>query len=181
MAQATRERADGTGRYHPGGTLDRLLYRLGFLLGGRRACPYCGGRRRGGGLMPSVYDSAIGQIKSLREVPRWSGSASSSVIPDSVRDDAVLFLRKIEARMGNSVLPPTLVTWTSDCGVSLEWKVDDPPELHEVVFLPKGETEYSVRNLRTDTLVRADEAMNIEDVLSWFKSGMVNRRSLIRS
>jgi hypothetical protein len=118
---------------------------------------------------PELYADVIAQIKSLETLkPRWNAHGASA-IAESARDAAITFLRQIEAKFGSSVLEPAVAP-TSDGGVSLEWKF--PPQLLEIVLLPHERNEYSLRDLESDKLIRADEDLSSGELIELIRTSV---------
>ena len=115
------------------------------------------------------YPNAFDGINSLSTLKRcWNGHGASP-IEESVRDVAVGFLHEIAGKFSMAVPEPS-VGPTSDGGVFFEWRLSSPARLLQIVLLPKGQNEYSLRDLESDRLIRVDEDLDRGEQLELVRS-----------
>jgi hypothetical protein len=127
-----------------------------------------------------LYAHAIHVINGLEQLkPRWNGHGASPIAED-VRDAAIGFLREIAVKFGPPVPEPS-VGPTSDGGVFFEWQLTNPARLFQIVLLPKGQNEYSLRDVAHDHLLRADEELSRGELLELVRSLIVDEQLLRRA
>jgi hypothetical protein len=120
-----------------------------------------------------LYADAIDVIHSLKILkPRWNAHGASP-ISEPVRDAAVGFLREIAGKFGTRVPEPS-VGPTSDGGVFFEWRLPSSGRQLQIVMLPHERNEYSVRDVASDRLLRADDDLTRSELLELVRSAIVD-------
>jgi hypothetical protein len=152
-----------------------LLRLLAHWIEPRRR-PAASGRSRSPRPLATAFPSLVLRIESFERLPeRWNGHQAGP-IEKQVRHEAIAFLGKLDANFGPHVPEPSAVDPTSDGGVAVEWKVAEPPTLVQVMLLPSGANEYTIRDLTTDRLVRGAEDVADDVLLDLVKTSVVNHQ-----
>lgn len=129
---------------------------------------------------PEPYAHAINVIGALGTLkPRWNAHGAAPIL-ERVRDAAVGFLREIAGKFGTAV-PEPVVGPTSDGGVFFEWELVSPPRRLQIVLLPDEQNEYSLRDLASDRLIRADDDLTRGELLELVRSLVVDEALLRRA
>jgi hypothetical protein len=124
------------------------------------------------------FEGAISRIRGIASMqPGWNGHGAA-VAPREVRGTAIDFLLRLAQNFGTSIPAPTLVAPTSDGGVTLEWRLREPAEAIEFVFLPGGLHEYAFRDLDQDRLDRAEENVSEAELFGMAKMVLVGRHTI---
>ena len=124
------------------------------------------------------FERAISDIERIGSMEAgWNGHGAP-IAALEVRNQAIGFLRRLLSNFGTSIPAPTLIAPTSDGGVTLEWRLREPSEAIEFVFLPNGSHEYSFRDLDKDRLDRVEEDVPEGELFRWAKIALVGRTTV---
>lgn len=125
------------------------------------------------------FAESIALINRIGEMEPGFNGHHAAVATLTVRQDAIRFLSRLASSYGTSVPEPSMVAPTSDGGVALEWRLQWPSEVIEIVFLPNGAHEYTQHAVANDKLsqVQVYEDAHEDDLVRLAKLSLVGRHT----